>query len=519
MADADWKDDDTGDWVDDHHDNKHSALASGVMHGLQGATGGFMDELQGAGEVAGRALGVEGAGGPMKDMGLAPGGPTLDWETLRDAYKKARDHERKMLKEQSDEHPIASGAGELGGMIVSPLNKIGAGVSLAKGGAALGGINALGSSEASDLKGMAKDTSLGVGLGAGLGKVADKASPYLEKGIEKVGSGARSLADSFAARALGAERGTIKSLGIDKVKAAGRQALDEGMLSPLTNVDDLVAKNKALQSKGGDMMGEAYKAIDDAGVSTFHPHDAAEAVEKELAPTWRTAINKGETNQFDNTLESILARGNGDIPLKEAQLLKEELGSAANWKNNLNVTAKEQMARDAYKIVSQQIDDAAGIGAKAIGSEGLSNTLAQGKDIYSKAKTGEKLLQNKQAREQGNSFVGLTDAVTGAGALGYGGATDDWKGAAGIMAGKKILGKYGAQNAALGLNKVSKMLMQSPKFADLAAKSPQAFNALANNFAKKLEGKMMPKAADKGAGEQNHVISEDEAKQQFLDGN
>lgn len=493
--------------------SKHSALASGVMHGLQGATGGFMDELQGAGEVAGRAVGVKGAGGPMKDMGIAPGGPTLDWETLRDAYKAARDHERKTLTEQEKEHDVASGVGTLTGMVASPLNKLTSGLSLAKGGAVLGGVNGLGSSDAEDIGGMAKDTAFGTGAGLVLGKGIDKASPILEKGVEKVAGGARSLAKRFGARALGAERGTIKSLGIDKVEDAAGQMLDEGGFRPFSNTEDLIARNAALKDKGGEMMGKAYAAIDDAGASTFHPHDVAEEVENKLGNVWRTPINKGEVNQLDNTIESILERGPGDIPLSEAQALKEELGHAANWKNKLTVTPKEQMARDAYGIVNDKIDEAVNLGGGVVDQAGLSDTLATGKKLYGNAKTGETLLDNKLAREQGNKIMSLDNLLSGGTALGYGETTGDWKGAGGFFAGKKLLQKYGAQNAALGLNKISKMLMRTPRFAQLAEKSPQAFNALAASFARRMEGGALPKAAEQ------QPPDDDSAKKAYIEGN
>lgn len=200
MADSDWKDDphQESEWVDDKPlDNKYSATQSAIMHGLNQATGGFSDEIQGLGEAAGRVVGVHGAGGPMKDMGLAKGGPTIDWETLRDAYKAARDHERQALKQQSEEHPIASGAGDLVGMVGSPINKIAKGASLATSGMAIGGVNALGSSDAEDVGGMAKDTAIGVGLGGALGKGIEKASPYLEKGVSKVASGLNSAGRSI----------------------------------------------------------------------------------------------------------------------------------------------------------------------------------------------------------------------------------------------------------------------------------------------------------------------------------
>jgi hypothetical protein len=450
----------------------------------------------------------------MKDMGFAEGGPTLKGKDLLDAYRSARDRERGVLEKQSKENEGASLTGDIAGAIVSPINKLAKGASLARGGARIGAVTAFGGSDANDMGGLGKDTLIGAGLGGVLGKAADKASPYLEKGVQKMSSGARSMAEKLMGRALGAERGTIKSLGMDKVQKAGGQMLDDGGVGMFSNTEDLMAKNEALKTKGGKLMGEAYDAIDDASASTFNPLEVAGKVDDQLGGFYRSPINRGETNQLENTLESILMRGDGNIPIKEAQALKEELGKVANWKNTLNPTDKEKMAREAYQIVNGSIDDAVSNGANAIDRAGLSETLSKGKDIYGKASTAEKLLQNKQAREQGNNFFGLTDTITGGAALGYGGVTDDWKGAGGIMLAKKGLQKYGAQSAAIGLNKVSKMLMQSPRLADLAAKSPQAFNSLAQ----KLEGRMSGGLC-KVAFDPTQPVSEEEAKQSFLEGN
>jgi hypothetical protein len=501
VENSDWKDDPHGgDWVDDNHSQEEtSPLVSGVRQFAQGATSNYSDELAGVIEGAGRAAGVDGLGGPMKDIHMADG-PTLDWEILKDAYKRARDKERASLAKDSKDNPTTSFAANMAGAVMSPVNKLAKGMSATKAGMVLGGVTGLGGSDKEDVPGMAEDTLMSTAMGGILGKGVEKAAPYIDKGIEKVSSGAGDLADRFAARALGAERGTIKSLGADRVKAAGRQALDEGVLSAFASTEDMAARNAALKAKGGGMMGEAYNAIDDAGASTFNPLEAAAAVDDKLGNFYRSPINRGETNQLDNTLESILMRTTSDteaIPLREAQTLKEELGKVANWKNNLNITDKEKMARDAYKIVSQHIDDAVKNGASAVDSAGLSEILSKGKSLYSNASAAERLLDNKLAREQGNKILGITDWSV----LGGGAATAPLTGGAsipvavGATLAKKGLEKFGSQNAALGLNKISKLLMKSPEMANLYARNPQAFSSLAEKLESRLSSSPM-KAAD-----------------------
>lgn len=493
MAKFDWdaQEDAAGpgfNWDDQEDVEKPMPITSAIRQGIQGLTAGFSDELVGAGELAGRALGIEGAGGPMSEMGLAEDGPTADWEVLKNAYKKARDHERERLKADSKYNEATSATANFAGSVLSPANKIGKGLSMAKQAAILGGLTSAGSSDADNATDLLIDTGVGTGTGLVLGKATDKLSPYIESKLQGAAAKARDAAESLSARGLGAERGTIKKLGYDKVKQAGAQALDEGALPIFGNTEEMISKNNALKKRGGDMMGEAYTAIDDAGASTFNPLDVATEFEGKHAPTYRTPINKGETAQFDNTIESILARGDGNIPMKEAQALKEEIGSVAfpGGKKPIDPTPKQQMALDAYRLVNQKIDEAAAAGAATIENAGLSDILAQGKELYGNSKTAGKLLQNKLAREQGNKLIGLTDTIAGAGALGYGEMSDDWKGAGGIMLAKKGLEKYGAKAGAHGMNKISQALMKSPTLAGVLGKAPQALGSLSGAISKKM---------------------------------
>jgi hypothetical protein len=241
-------------------------------------------------------------------------------------------------------------------------------------------------------------------------------------------------------------------------------------------------------------MGEVYSKIDDAGKSSFNPLYVATDVEKQLAPTYRTPINKSEVTQFENTLESILARGDKNIQLKEAQLLKEELGAVAYPKGRkpIDPTPKQQMAIDAYRIVNKSIDDATAKGAAEIGSDALSDVLKESKKAYSMAKGADKFLENKIAREEGNKLISLTDWSL----LGGGGLASVATGGAAIpataiaYAAKKYGEKYGAQQSALTLNSVAKYLANSKEFAKVSPKvlstfANQVFQSIKQETAKK----------------------------------
>lgn len=432
---------------------------SAVRGATQGATMGFADEISGAAE----ALWNKAKGDPQEFGNL---------------YKKYRDESRQNFSAAQKANPGSYTSGEVGATIASALipgTAIAKGASLANvalKSALLGAATGAGYSEKEDVADIAKDAAKGAATSAVLGAGAKVAAPYAGRAIEKVGDRFKGAADKLAARALGAERGTIKKLGAEKVYAAGRQALDEGVVSPLASAEKMAQRNAAIKQKGGEKMSEIYKAIDDKNLSTFNPLDVATKIEDDLGNFYRSPINRGETKQLENTLESVLMRGDKPIPLKEAQALKEELGRAANWKNNLNITEKEKMARSAYKIVSNEIDRATEEGAKQLGSGEMSKLLSQGKKLYGNAKTSEKLLENRIAREQGNNLFGLTDTIAGAGSLGYGATTGDWSTAAGIMVAKKGLGKFGAGTGAAAANKIGNILAKAPSVAAVVEKNP-----------------------------------------------
>jgi hypothetical protein len=476
---------------------KESGGVSAVRKAVQGATAGFSDELAGGVEAIGQALGKKGAGGAYKDIADDDRGPTLDWEVLRDAYKRGRDRERDVLKKDSKDNPKISAVAELGGTLISPVNKIMPGASIVKQGAASGAIMAAGGSEAESVGKLAADTAAGGIFGAGLGKAAQVASPLIQKGVSKVGSAAGDLAERFGVRALGGERATIDKLGIKKSKEAARQAIDEGIFKLSESTEDLARKNAAVKARGGKMMGDVYDQIDAQGASTFNPQKVAEKVNEEVGGFWRSAINKGETKQFENTLESILVRGESNIPMREAQALKNEIDKVANWKSKNPPTDKEQIARSAVEIIKNTIDESAAAGAETIGTKGLKEALDQGRKLYGNASTAGTFIKNKVSREAGNNLMGLTDWIAASGAGSYGAATGDVEGAAAAFLAKKGLQKYGLKAATLGFDKVSKALAKAPEFAALLEKNPAAFNAIVKKFeAPGAIERFLPKAAE-----------------------
>lgn len=344
--------------------------------------------------------------------------------------------------------------------------------------------------------------------GEASGQLAGKA---LQAGAKAFQPQLAKNAERMAARALGAERGTIKKLGADRVQEVGRYALDEGLLQPFSNTDDVIAANLAAQQRGGQMMSDVYKQIDEAGASTFDPLSVAAKVDEELGSFYRDPLNKGVTNQLENTIESILMRGNKPIPLSEAQALKETLGKASNWQNKLVISDKEQLARQAYGIVNKAIDDAVESGAQAIGTDNILKNLQKGKQLFGASKTAEELLTNKLAREQGNKLIGLTDW----GVLGAGGAAIPLTGGGSIPATAALYGakkygeNFGAQQSALLLDKLAK----SPTLQNLGQKSPQLFEQFVGRLGQAGMAQLSPEQEQKGLYDKDKIMSKVQGSQ------
>ncbi len=290
---------------------------------------------------------------------------------------------------------------------------------------------------------------------APVSSLVGKAGGAVVEGLESAAAGAENKALGWGSKAMGANQAMLDKLGRDKVHQATRQALDEGVLTPLASAETMAARNEAVGARGGKMMGDVYEAIDSKGASTFNPESVKGKVAKELEPNYRTPINKGEWSQLDNTLESIAARGVDNIPMKEAQALKSEIAAVAYPRGAVGTTPKQLMAQDAYRVINEAIDDAAEAGAEKIGLDGLKEVLQKGKKLWGNAKTTDKLLSKRLNRDQGNHLFGLTDYVMG---------SAEHAGGAGIgptalaVGAKKAASKYGPATAAVTLDKVSKLL-------------------------------------------------------------
>jgi hypothetical protein len=341
-----------------------------------------------------------------------------------------------------------------------------------------------------------------------VGKRVSDVGQYIS---DRLASGAEKL----SAFAQGAGKTEFKN---GTAKQLGRYGLDNRIVTPLANTEAMLERAAAAKEAAGKSMGNVYSQIDEAGAAGFNPTNAARQIEEELSPTYRTAINKAESTQLDNTIESVLARGDGNIPLSEAQALKEEIGSVAfpKGKRPIDPSPKQQMAADAYSIINKTIDDAATEGAKNLGNPELATQLTKGKADYGMGTLSEKLLADKSAGEQAGTGIKkvlgkVADAHLIAAAPFTGGSSLK------VLAAKKgveAVGKYGNQTGAVVLDKSSKA-MQSLMGSNLFSEGQLARLAASPYF------RALKNAGDVGGAEAvattHYVLQQtDPEYQQFL---
>lgn len=433
-----------------------SKMESGIRGGAQGLSFGFADEITGALESL------------LSDK----------------TYQQARDESRAAYEAASQANPITYGTGQVAGAIAPALLTGGGSVATSIGSlAAQGAAQGLGSSEADltegDVLGAAKDAAIGGTIGAVTGKAGQMLSKIpVGKMFGKAADYADEVAETSAAKALGAGKKEFLPQNLNRTREMGRTALQEKVVTPLASTDEMFSRAQVIKDAGASKMNKVYSQIDEAGATSFNPLDTAVEIENKLNPTYRTAINKSEWGQLENTIESILQRGENNIPMREAQVLKEEIGAVAFPKGKMPIdpSPKQQMAQDAYKIISSKIDDAAEAGAEKLGIDDLKGLLQTGKKEFSQGKKMSDLLGNKMAKEEAGG--GLYDKINTAVDATLGLATPFTGGtslkALAAKKGMEQVAKKQNQLTAWSADKISNILKTSPDYFGRFTPSLQA---------------------------------------------
>lgn len=525
MAEEIWSDDPTFKkevWTDDPTFKKPEGIGIGQTIAdkfSQGISGQFGDELAGIAEGAGKVLGLNGGGEALKhfalndinhlknDLSKSDEGMTTDWDVIKHAYLNGRNKARAALKQESEDHPYVSGAADLAGSAASPINAIAKGMTAAKAGLTLGAINGLGNSDAEDLGGMAKDAALGSAIGGTLGKTLDVASPFISKKLNQLSGKLGSAAEGLAVNATGATGKQASEFADD----AGRQLLDRNLVRFGDKPANIANRLESELNTSHEIIDNTLKELDARGVKA-----SADNVVKELEA--KIASMKNDPSQasiakkLQNIVLDITESGNSEVPISLAEQTKRGFNKAAgNWMDPEAGAA----GKAAYQGYRNEVENAAEKAAPE-----LAQQFTAAKETYGLLAPIKEAAERRAFTTNQSPWGGLGDLATAATASTMGGPMT----AVPAVVAKKLLFPRMTSSAAVTLDGISKMLLQSPTMKDLATKNPQAFEGIVTKLsetvsenANKIPGLgSWPKSADQ-TKPQGPSASNDSPSPQLVD--
>ena len=307
----------------------------------------------------------------------------------------------------------------------------------------------------SDYAPVAEHVAFGIGAGALLGVPGPLGGKFL-KMTKELGKYAPKYFDSLRPENLvlkgaGIERASAKKLGIDNLENAGKILLDEGVVNKGMSFKTLQKSVSEFKTTNGEAIGSIVKEIDSIAEKSGQVPElfqTAPVIEKLaiLREEFNQPIYKIEMKELDRIMATVekqpekLVRyegpkavqegayggtpyadiGHGTLTLESAQKLKGMMGDLAKWdhmaKGKLN-----EVRREAYFAVRDEVDNAIGRIAENT-DRSLAERFHKAKDNYKAAKDIEYLLDNKEAKLNGNKVFGHTYSIWGgsSGAVGLG---------------------------------------------------------------------------------------------------
>lgn len=271
-------------------DTDISKLKSFGMGTAQGGTLGFADEL------------TAGVKAPFTDKTYRQ-----ELESLRDAFRQAQ-----------EANPISYGAGQLTGGVASSLFPGMAAIKATKGagalakigtagleGAKFGALTGLGTSEQSDIPGMARDTLTGAEIGLGTGLVLGAGAEGTKKLVSTLAKTqtAQDLLDAYR----------LATQGKDLTQESARKALVE---QEIKKTNELVSTLEKSRSAIGKEMAASAKAAKEQGVAI----NSADLLSKAEDILNTPGISDSERKSLEATLNKFTyEKAPTPIKVKEVQ--------------------------------------------------------------------------------------------------------------------------------------------------------------------------------------------------------
>lgn len=474
--------------------SEKTARARGMRQGL---TQGFGDELSGVIQTIGgtaleglspvasatrgaallQAVAPESLGGGGMPLGQAMEG--LEARPLSkglETYRQYRDAERNEDKAAAEAHPGTYAGSEFAGNLLGSFALPGGGLGAAVGGGAAAG---LGHSEADltrssvgNLAQAAEDTGRGGALGAA-GYGAGKALTY---GAGKLAGGVSTLAGLQGGRATGLTLKEVRQMGgVKPVAKFGNALIEEGVIHPFSNVEEVAERAEPLRQKAGDAIRQTLQGLDQAAVMTpgvggqaaalpINGHAIADRIEQEvIAPLAKYSPNRGIVAALQRETDALRSAHGEPLTFEAAEGLKRSLDPLAHWERGMDPGLKPQT--EAFRRIQDVVRTEVERQAQAV-DPALAQSFGDMKDAYGLFAPAARIAADKAGRLQANrafspSSQGL-GAAEAAGSLanGDGGVSAGLKGAA-VAVVNKLLLERGNSAMAVGLNRLAK-LMENP---------------------------------------------------------
>lgn len=412
----------------------------------RGAFAGFSDEFAGGLEAAGRAVGLKGLGGKIKDIEMDA--PTLDPEQLKKAYYEAKEAELQEIKKDEIQKPAEAFGYQAIGGAVSPLSKALKGLSLAKQAAVAGAVTGVGESEGESAL---EDISAGV-IGAATGGIFGKAA-------SKLGSSFKKGAEELAENATGAT-----ALQASKFKdGAGRELLDKGVVSFMDSPEDIAAKSDLAIKQAERTIDSALKALDKKGV-VVSVDKIVDSLQRKIDLWSQDPAKAPVVRKLMSVVDDIYNAGRSNVKLSEAEITKRGYNNIAkNWLD----PDQGQAGKVAYLAYRDAVEEAA-----QIADPKIAQSFIGAKKVYALMNPIREAAERRALQLNQSPIGGLLDvAAATTGAITGGPATGLGAGAV-TAAGRRALAPRAASTAAVTLDVASKLLSESKALSQIATTNP-----------------------------------------------
>ncbi len=401
-------------------------------------------------------------------------------------YLSERDANIKRLQQESQEHPVASLAGAVGGSLATgiaasgalPINaasRIGRIAQAAKGGAVLGALSNPGDTEGEvspiQAAGRVKGAVAGGLIGGGGQGVVEGVSSAA-KAVAGIPAKLTSKAEERAFKASGAMlRDYRKAAGQDRINEIGRFMLDNGLIKPGMSVEDIAQAASKLKDENGKAIGTIIEELgthEATAGGQVSRSDLANEIRNKLIQEAGTPSVAKSNKAFGELASEFENMGDKNVSVTALQKLKNQLQKEINWDRlpGADIPTDEQFNRAAYTSVKDALEKRADSLAEATGRADYKDL----KSAYRNSSDVAKIAKDQALRKGANNFFSLGDKISGGAGFAAGFASGDSledrlkRGAlgAGAAIATKTARSYGTPIVSIGLDKLGRAITNSP---------------------------------------------------------